>query len=79
MAKTPKLDFESTCARLAATISTLEDEQTSLEESLKAFEQGIMLARQAQQTLLEAEQKVQLLLVNNGEPKSIAFIDDNVE
>jgi len=79
MAKTPKLDFETTCAQLAATISMLEDEQASLLESLKAFEQGITLARQAQQTLLEAEQKVQLLLDNDGEPKSIAFDDGNTE
>jgi exodeoxyribonuclease VII small subunit len=68
MAKTPKLDFEATCAQLAATINKLEDEQASLEESLKAFEQGITLARQAQKALLEAEQKVQLLLEGDGQP-----------
>lgn len=79
MVKTPKLDFESTCDKITATINMLEDEQASLQESLKAFELGITLVRQAQQTLLEAEQKVQLLLEKNGEPRSIAFDDDSDE
>ncbi len=79
MAKTPKLNFEVTCTQLAATINKLEDEQASLEESLTAFEQGITLARQAQKALLEAEQKVQLLLETDGDPISTAFVDENVE
>lgn len=79
MVKTPKLDFESTCAKLTATISMLEDEQASLQDSLKAFELGITLVRQAQQTLLEAEQKVQLLLEKDGDPKLIAFDDESAE
>jgi exodeoxyribonuclease VII small subunit len=68
MAKSTKLDFESICAQLNATIGILEDEQVSLQDSLKAFELGITLARQAQQTLAEAEQKVQLLLEGDGQP-----------
>ena len=79
MAKTPKLDFEATCTQLAATINTLEDERASLQDSLKAFERGITLAREAQQTLLDAEQKVQLLLDNGGEPESVTFADGNSE
>ena len=79
MAKTPKLNFEVTCTQLAATINKLEDEQASLEESLTAFEQGITLVRQAQKALLEAEQRVQLLLETDGDPISTAFVDENVE
>jgi exodeoxyribonuclease VII small subunit len=79
MAKTPKLNFEVTCTQLAATINKLEDEQASLEESLTAFEQGITLVRQAQKALLDAEQRVQLLLETDGDPISTAFVDENVE
>jgi len=79
MAKTPKLNFEVTCTQLAATINKLEDEQASLEESLTAFEQGITLVRQAQKALLEAEQRVQLLLETDGDPISTEFVDENVE
>ncbi|MFB0950103.1 MAG: exodeoxyribonuclease VII small subunit [Halioglobus sp.] len=58
---------------------TLEDEQSSLEDSFNAFELGIKLIRQAQQTLIEAEQKVKLLLEDNGEPKVAPITDGNIE
>ena len=79
MAKTKKLDIEATVAQLEATIQTLEDEQSSLEDSFNAFELGIKLIRQAQQTLIEAEQKVNLLLEDNGEPKLEAFKGGSAE
>ena len=79
MAKTKKLDIEATVVQLEATIRTLEDEQASLEDSFNAFELGIKLIRQAQQTLVEAEQKVKLLLEDNGEPKVEPFTDGNTE
>jgi exodeoxyribonuclease VII small subunit len=79
MAKTPKLDLETTFSKLETTIDKLEDEQASLQESLNAFEQGIKLTRQAQQTLFEAEQKVKLLLDEAGEPKSQEFTDGKAE
>ena len=76
MAKTKKLDIEATVAKLETTIRILEDEQSSLEDSLNAFELGIKLIRQAQQTLIGAEQKVKLLLEDDGEPKAAAFTDE---
>jgi len=79
MAKSTKLDLETTFSQLEATIDKLEDEQASLQESLTAFEQGIKLTRQAQQTLLEAEQKVKLLLEEGGEPKTRDFTDGSTE
>lgn len=62
------LDFESTAKRLGAIVETLEDESIPLEESLKSFEEGISLVRQAQAALDEAEQRVNLLLQINGQP-----------
>ena len=79
MAKNPKLDLETTFAQLETTIDKLEDEQVSLQESLSAFENGIKLIRQAQRTLLEAEQKVKLLLDDKGEPGSEDFNDGSAE
>lgn len=73
MAKSKKMDIQTTFAQLEAVIDRLEDEQASLEDSLGAFEQGIRLTRQAQQTLLEAEQKVKLLLDDAGEPDTDDF------
>ena len=38
----------------------------TLEESLQAFEVGVKLTRECQQALQQAEQKVQLLLAEDG-------------
>ena len=79
MAKTNKLDLEKTFSELESTIEKLEDEQSTLQDSLTAFEKGIKLTRQAQQTLLEAEHKVKLLLEADGEPKPQEFSEPTQE
>ncbi len=45
----------------------LENEETSLEDAMKAFENGIRITREVQTMLQQAEQKVALLLDNDGE------------
>ena len=42
-------------------MESLESGELSLEESLKSFESGIKVARECQQALKAAEQKVELL------------------
>lgn len=79
MPKNHQLDLEKTFAQLERTINKLEDEQVSLQDSLTAFEQGIKLTRQAQKTLLEAEQKVKLLLEADGEPQPQEFSESAPE
>ena len=56
-----KTDFAAVLAELEALVETLEDNDTSLEQSMEAFEKGIALSRAAQKLLEEAEQKVMLL------------------
>ena len=77
--KTTKLNLETTFTQLEATIDKLEDETSSLQDSLDAFEHGIKLTRQAQQTLLEAEQKVKMLLEADGEPEASEFSEKSAE
>jgi len=60
--------FESSTRELEAIIKVLEDDSTTLEHALAAFEQGIKLTRSTQKALKEAEQKVQLLLEVDDEP-----------
>lgn len=60
--------FETATRELETIIKVLEDDSTTLEQSLESFEQGINLTRSAQKSLQEAEQKVQLLLESGGEP-----------
>ncbi len=66
--KTKKpLNFEQALGDLEALVTAMESGEMSLEASLKAFEQGVRLTRDCQQALTEAEQKVQLLLSEEGE------------
>lgn len=68
MAKTKKpFQFEPALAELEALVTAMESGNMSLEESLLAFEAGIRLTRECQEALQQAEQKVQLLLSDNGE------------
>jgi len=69
---TKQPDFESALAELETLVETLEQGDLSLEESLKLFERGIVLTRGCQESLKEAEQKVQILLNKSGEPEEFA-------
>lgn len=74
--KNSKFNFEEALANLENLVEAMEAGDLSLEESLKAFEQGIKLTRECQQALEQAEQKVQLLLANTDVPTAVAFDDD---
>ena len=73
MAKAKKIDFESSLAQLEQLVEQMEEGDLSLEESLKAFESGVKLTRECQQALQDAEQKVEVLLLQNGQltPESL--------
>jgi len=65
--KKASIDFEQSLADLQALVERLENGELSLEDSLTAFEQGISLTRDCQSALVQAEQKVQVLLERDGE------------
>ena len=50
--------FEQLHARLEATVGKLEEGGLSLEDAIALYEEGMTLARQCQERLDEAEQKV---------------------
>ncbi len=60
-----KFDLEKALSQLEKLVERLEQGDQSLETSLKAFEQGIELVRECQQTLAQAEQKIRVLTANN--------------
>ena len=62
-----KLDFEGAMRDLEELVERLEQGDLPLEESLAAFERGVMLTRSCQTALKEAEQKVEILLKKAGE------------
>ncbi len=55
------MQFEQAIKELEQIIKQLEQGELSLEESLKQFEHGIQLARQSQDALNKAEQKIEFL------------------
>ncbi|MDP3562013.1 MAG: exodeoxyribonuclease VII small subunit [Legionellaceae bacterium] len=61
---TKPIQFETSIAELEAIVMQLEKGELSLEDSLKQFEKGITLARTCQETLNNAEQKIELLSIN---------------
>ena len=81
MAKTAKpVDFEKTLAQLESIVEKMENGELSLEESLQAFETGVKLTRECQNALASAEQKVQLLMEQHGQPAATPFqADEDIE
>ena len=67
--KSENFDFEQSLTQLETIVERMEQGDLSLEESLAAFQQGIELTRACQKALTEAEQKVAILLQQNGEPQ----------
>lgn len=59
-------NIESTMNSLETLLKKMENSDTSIGESLQLFEEGITLIRTAQQALEQAEQKVQLLIEQDG-------------
>lgn len=56
------LTFEIAYEKLQQSVKKLESGELSLEDSLKAFEEGVQLSRICQEQLTAAEQKVELLV-----------------
>jgi exodeoxyribonuclease VII small subunit len=55
------IKFEEALQRLEQIVDTLEAGDLPLEESLKAFEEGVGLARRCARYLEEAEKRIELL------------------
>ncbi|MGV7963656.1 exodeoxyribonuclease VII small subunit [Photorhabdus tasmaniensis] len=73
---TPAMTFESSLKELERIVVRLESGELALEEALNEFERGIQLARQGQQTLQQAEQRVQILLNDDAQSPLNNFSPD---
>ncbi len=71
--KAQPASFEDSLARLESIVSQLESGDLPLEHALEIFEDGVGLARLCQSHLAEAERKVEMLLRERGELKTIPF------
>lgn len=71
------MNYETALNELESIVEKMESGELSLEDSLKSFEEGIKLARVCSASLKETEQKVQILIEQNGELRSQAFVVEN--
>ena len=68
MSKKENLTFESATARLEEIVKLLERGNTSLDESLKLYEEGVALVRFCNDALDNAEKRIKVLAPDsNGE------------
>ena len=67
MAKKPEnLSFEDSLSELEKIVTDLEHGDVSLDDALKQFERGIKLVRNSQNKLENAQQKVAVLMQEEG-------------
>lgn len=71
-----EFNFEEALQELERLVSSMEEGELSLEDSMKAFEKGIKLTRECQTALQKAEQKVQILLNESGETQAFEVEDE---
>ncbi|NIG98453.1 MAG: exodeoxyribonuclease VII small subunit [Serratia symbiotica] len=60
-------------------VTRLESGEFPLEDALSEFERGVQLARQGQQKLQQAEQRVQMLLNDSAEDASLVPFTPDTE
>lgn len=64
------MSFEAALDELENIVSKMESGQTSLEQSIQAYERGVALKQHCEKRLKDATLKIeQLSLNNNGEPE----------
>ena len=69
--------FEELLTRLEDITTKLEKEENiSLDESMKLFEEGIQISKKCNQQIEEAEKKITILIRQNDEIKEENFIQD---
>ena len=60
------MDFEKKLQDLEALVAKLETGELSLEESLKAYENGVALTRDCQSMLEKAQLRIEMAAADNG-------------
>ena len=70
-----KKKFENALDRLEEIIHALENKELALDDSLQLFQEGVELYKQCNQKLGEAEDKITMILEENGQIKQVPFTE----
>ena len=75
-----KLTFETSLQELERIVRRLEEGDSSLEDSLKLFEDGVRLSRECQERLNQAERRIEVLLTDgDGNPTLQAIQPEDLQ
>tara|TARA_B100000941_G_scaffold192615_1_gene139407 strand:- start:2302 stop:2538 length:237 start_codon:yes stop_codon:yes gene_type:complete len=69
-------DFETSLKKLEKIVSDLENGDLPLEESIKAFEEGVKLTKHCQNLLSKAELKIQKLVESKDGSVDLETFDE---
>lgn len=72
-----KLSFEEALAQLEEIVGTLEGGQGKLDEAIGSYERGALLKRHCEAKLREAQQKVERIVVADGEAAGTEPFDED--
>jgi len=79
VAETKDINFESAVEKLEVIVNKLEQGDATLEEALMDFQEGVALLQLCSKRLNQAEEKMKVLLDENGEIRLAAFAEDGEE
>jgi len=80
MARSRGNEFENAFKKLEGIVAKLENEEISLDESLKLFEEGVTLSRFCHSKLEEIEKKIETIVADSkGNPKTSPFSEKDEE
>ena len=80
MARKGGNEFEGAFQKLETIVAKLENEEISLDESLKLFEEGVSLSRFCHSKLEEIEKKIETIVADSkGNPKTAPFGEEDEE
>lgn len=71
--KSAEKTFEALLGRLEEIVAQLEKGDQPLEQSIRLFEEGMQLSSEGMRKLDDAERKVNLLLSEGGQEKTVPF------
>ena len=70
------ISFEEAMEKLEKIANELENGNSSLEESLEKFEEGMKLSKKCNEIIENAEKKITILLEKDGELKEENFVPE---
>lgn len=72
--KPEEMSFEESLAELEKIVSALESGQAPLENSIQSYERGMLLKKQCEQKLAEAQEKIEKITMSpDGAPTAVPF------